>query len=217
MDLDREIPFKVCFHQPRREDRRRQASEMFRMHGLRVRRWPGADAARIRHTRGFASTRQRAYFLSALLAIREARRREQALLIFEDDVVLHDDFRDRVSELQPPDDWGILYFGCLHVSPPEKIAPNLLRVTRAMDMHAVAIRSCWFHTLLRGLRPSALKRTSPFDVLFSDLHGVIPTYAAWPNLAWQRESHSDIAGRQYSNYSTDGRQIYMAEKVAGIV
>ncbi|RYD27670.1 MAG: hypothetical protein EOP86_24210, partial [Verrucomicrobiaceae bacterium] len=73
MDLDREIPFKVCFHQPRREDRRRQASEMFRMHGLRV--------------------------------------------------------------------------------------------TRAMDMHAVAIRACWFDTLLRRLRPSALEQTGPFDVL----------------------------------------------------
>lgn len=222
MDLDREFPFKICFHQPRREDRRQQVSEMFRMHKLKVLRWPGADAARSRHARGFAFVRQRAHYLSALLAIREARRRrEKALLIFEDDVVLHGDFRERVEELRPPDDWGMLYFGCLHIAPPERVAGNLVRVSRALDNHALAIRGCWFDTLLKRLRPAALPegraRSGPFDLLLSELHTLIPTYAAWPNLAWQREGHSDMSGIRFSNYFPDGRQRFMAEKVAWLI
>ena len=44
------------------------------------------------------------------------------------------------------------------------------------------------------------------DVLLSTLHKSIPTYTAFPNLAWQAVEHSDLTGRTYSNYAPDGQQ-----------
>ena len=221
MNIDAEIPYKICLHQPRREDRRRQVSEMFRMHRLRVLRWPGAEAGNSRHPRGFAHMPQRAHYLSTLLAIREARRRgEKAILIFEDDAVFHDDFRNRVEDLHPPDDWGMLYLGCLHVATPQLVAPNLMRVSRGLDNHAVAIHGRFFDMLLQRMLPAKLpggrENSEPFDCVLSSFHGEIPTYAAWPNLVWQREGYSDMSKSVVGNYFSDGSQRFMAEAVAGI-
>src|SRR5438270_872419 len=44
------------------------------------------------------------------------------------------------------------------------------------------------------------------DVLMSALHRTIPTYAAFPNLAWQAFGFSDLTKGKYSNYQADGSQ-----------
>jgi FkbM family methyltransferase len=73
---------------------------------------------------------------------REARRAgAEAVMVFEDDVVLCRGFRERWEALILPDDWQILYFGCVFREAPEEVSPGLLRVRgRTWDMHGYVIR-----------------------------------------------------------------------------
>src|SRR4030095_5583440 len=55
------------------------------------------------------------------------------------------------------------------------------------------------------------------DRLLAELHKTIPTYAAWPNLAWQLEDESDIVCHRYSNYDQlSGRQRNFPEAIDGL-
>lgn len=221
MDLDFEIPYKVCLNPPRMEERRRTVSEMFRMHRLRVIRWPSKENGGRRHSRGFANAGLRENYLTFLLAVRKARALgRKALLFLEDDVILHDQFRERAADLEVPSDWGLLYFGCLHMERPEFTGPGLLRVARALDTHAVAVNSRYYKTILHSLRirraAAGATASPPLDVALSILHKTIPTYAVWPNLAWQRLGYSYHSGGIYSNYTEDGSQGFMPEVIRGL-
>lgn len=221
MDIITELPLKVCLNLDRREDRRRYASEHFRMLHLKVRRWPALDGSRSRHAGGFPNPSKRAKHLSFLQVIRHARLlRSKAVLFLEDDVVLHPDFVQRAAALEVPEDWGMLYFGCLHVEPPLRVSENLVKISRAYDTHAVAIRDCWFDLILRSLGPkSRLGRSADArasDVLLAELQNVIPSYAAYPNLAWQRMDVSDMSGKRYSHYSSTGEQVHYSRCLDGV-
>ena len=67
---------------------------------------------------------------------------------------------------------------------------------------------------LEGL-PASAALEKAHEVLAA-LQDQIPTYAAYPNLAWQSEGYSDLAGRSYSNYHPDGRQRLFAHAVANL-
>jgi len=85
----------------------------------------------------------------------------------------------------------------------------------------VAIRGCWFETVMSLLGPKALRGKtddSPkaSDVLLAGLQELIPSYAAYPNLAWQRVDFSDMGGTKYSNYSETGGQVIFMKNLAGL-
>jgi hypothetical protein len=131
-----------------------------------------------------------------------------SLLLLEDDVVFHPNFSRRVKELELPEDWGIFYFGCQHLEPPQAVSPGVVRVRRALDTHAVGIRAEHFYTVRAAMRGGGkgAQGNRCSDALLSSLHKFVPTYAAYPNLAWQREIYSDLRQKIYSNYFRDGRQ-----------
>jgi len=221
MDLDKELPFKVCLNPPRMEERRQWISEMFRMHRLKVLRWPSSEKSANRHHRGFAKAGLRENYLTFMLAARKARAlKSKALLFLEDDVTFDGNFRDRTAELHLPEDWGLLYFGCLHIERPQMVTPGLVRVSRALDTHAVAVHERYYTAILHSLHPRRFRHLEggppPLDVALSHLHQSIPTYAAWPNLAWQRVGFSHHNGCVYSNYTEEGRQKFMPDIVAGM-
>lgn len=165
------------------------------------------DAKRLRRCKGFKGLPQRANSLSFRFLLREARRRNSAgLLVIEDDAVFHPEFRTRVAALELPDDWQIFYFGCLHLAPPKRVNGGMVRVTRALDTHAVAFRQSAYREVLKIMHGRAGGREQCNDVLLSLLHAKLPTYAAFPNLVWQALGQSDIAGHCYSNYDAEGRQ-----------
>lgn len=221
MDLDVAIPLKICLNLDRREDRRRHASEMFRMHHLRVRRLAATDGQRCRRLRGWPSAAHRGCALSWRRALRIARREGwPAVLVFEDDIVFHDDFGTIVAALQVPDDWDMLYFGCLHIERPVRVNSGLVKVTRALDTHALAIREGCYSAAIRALRPPMVNGrcpgAAPADVLLADLQPRVTAYAALPNLVWQQRGYSDIGECDYCNYGDSGSQEYAAEQVAGV-
>ena len=176
------------------------------------------DAQGLRRCKGFKGLPQRANSLSFRFLLRQAQRRNSAaLLVIEDDAVFHPEFRERVATLNLPDDWQIFYFGCQHLAPPKRVNAGVVRVTRALDTHAVAFRQSAYREVRKIMRGRHSARELYNDVLLSKLHEKLPTYAAFPNLIWQAHGQSDISGHCYSNYDVEGRQKHCAEMVSHLL
>ncbi len=203
------FPHRVFASLPHRMDRREKLLPRLESIGLPARWIVPVPVESIHEHRGFRSLRKRSSAQTKRLALRQARRdHSPSLLYFEDDVVFHPEFVERIAALELPDDWGIFYFGCQHCETPVPVAPGLVRVTRAFDFHACAIRAPHFLAARKAMRGGPRNAPHLFhsDVLLSAIHKRVPTYAAFPNLAWQAVEHSDLVGRRYSNYQEDGSQ-----------
>lgn len=211
MDFELIFPARYLLNLARRQDRRVRCEDVFEMENLTAERVPAVDAKWVRNPRGYAEEGRYAHAITTRLAIRKARMKgASAVFIFEDDVVLHPEWRERVAEMELPEDWGIFYLGCQHQARPEVVrnaegvaVRGLVRVTEALDTHAWGIRAEYFPEglrLLRGRKSKFYSKLPPADVwLAMSGHG-IPMYAAYPNLAWQAEEHSDLVKGVFSNY-----------------
>ena len=137
----------------RRPDRRIRTQEQFRREKLDILRVAAPDAVGVMESRGWRNKGARACATGHRLAWREAMKSgKQAVLVFEDDVVLCQGFRERLAKLELPEDWRVLYFGCVFRTPPEEVGQGLLRVTGATwDMHGYIIRREWSEELSREL------------------------------------------------------------------
>jgi hypothetical protein len=171
--------------------------------------------------RGYASAGRYALALTQRLALREAARRgAPSVLLFEDDVLFHPNFQELIKAVELPDDWGIFYLGCSHSRRPQWAGNRVVRVHYAVDTHAVAIRAPYYKQVMEMLdrhgKPD-LGVAKASDQFLALLHREIPTYACYPNLAWQAVSESDLAGVRYSNYGKDGQQRNFTAAVAGLL
>ena len=182
MDMTAEFPWCVYLSLKHRTDRR--AALLPRLQGARILAdwFPATDGRDLRGgARGFLSAGRRALALTLRRVLREAeRRRAAAVFILQDDAVFHPDFARVAAALALPADWGMLYFGCQHIETPARHSPGVVRVRRALDAHAVAVRARWFHRVRRMLCEGG-KRTAGGaypDMQMAKLHGEIPTYAA---------------------------------------
>lgn len=221
MDFDAAFPFKFLLNLTRRSDRRVRSEELFARQGWKVSRQPAVDGQLLKSAGGFHSPGQRAHALSTRMILRTAAlAKAEAVFIFEDDVVFHPALRSRLSEIELPDDWGIFYLGCQHHERPEVVSRGLVRVTAPLDTHAWAVRADWFREVRRALAgrfwPSG-GATPASDLLLAELARRIPAYAAYPNLAWQQEDQSDIAGNVYANYDPDGSQRHARGCLSGVL
>ncbi|MHA3773678.1 hypothetical protein ACXR0O_19250 [Verrucomicrobiota bacterium sgz303538] len=221
MKIGETFPLQLLLSLAGREDRRHQFFGLARAQGFRPTWKRAIAAAQIRGgARGFATLGKYACALGKRLMILEAeRQRAPSVLMFEDDATFAPDFVPRIAGLRLPEDWGIFYFGCTHLQEPEPVAPGLVRVRCALDAHAWAVRAPYYRTVLAALTDA--RRMPPgepaaSDVLVSQLHATVPTYAAFPNLAWQAVSRSDLAGGVYSNYEPNGRQKLFRHVVASV-
>ena len=142
-----------CLNLARRPDRRIQAWQQFRREGLEIARLIAPDAMSVTEARGWRNKGARACAAAHRLAWREARREgAEAVIVFEDDVVLCRGFRERLEALELPEDWAVLYFGCVFREPPELVLPGLLRVTGpSWDMHGYMLRRRVWEELGREL------------------------------------------------------------------
>jgi hypothetical protein len=214
------FPFRVFASLPERADRRAALLPKLIALGLSARWIKPVSVEFIREHRGFRSLRKRSCALTKRIALRLAQReRAPSLLYFEDDLAFHPQFSERMAAIELPDDWGIFYFGCQHCETPKPVLPGLVRVARAFDFHACAIRAPHFIAARKIMRGAARNSAHLLhsDVLLSQLHATIPTYAAFPNLIWQAEDRSDLAGKVYSNYDARGIQRPYRHVIASIL
>lgn len=209
--IEEMFPMRLYINLARREERRHEIEWRFENMGLAVERLPAADGRLARNTRGHGPPNKYACRLSHRMALREGLRRDApSVLVFEDDAVFHPDFRNLVEALPPPEDWGVLLFGCTHVRPPEVAAPGWVKVRHFWGLHAYAVRRCWFRKLLSALNGKGMPRNSEgslgTDVAYSQLADQIPIYATYPNLSWQDDGYSDLMGIERKPFRPDGHQ-----------
>jgi hypothetical protein len=226
MRFEQEFPVRFWINLGRREDRRIRMEAVLADAGVTAERLPAVDARRCKvkqgMVRGYESAGRYALALTQRLAIREAKRRGvPAVLLFEDDVVLHPNFRALAEMVELPEDWGIFYFGCAHHAKPEWAGMRVVRCKYAVDTHAVAVKAEYYDRVMQMLDrygkedlPEVAKASDQFLAI---LHREIPSYACYPNLAWQSESTSDLAGVSYSNYHRDGFQKNWTGAVSGLL
>lgn len=214
---------QFCLSLNRRPDRRIRAWEQFRREDLVVKKIAAPDAASVTEARGWKNTGARACALGHRKAWRAALRKGQsdAALIFEDDVVLCRNFRKDANALSIPPDWGLIYFGCIFVDPPEPVSEGLVRVTgRTWETHAMMVHSRLFPRLHRLLAPWSRRRGPrehpwvkeiALDNLLAEIHRDEPVYAAYPALAWQSWGLSNIENGVRCLWDGDGNQLPLPE------
>jgi hypothetical protein len=221
MDFEKTFPNRFYLNLARRQDRRTLAEDQFRSIALRVERFPAVDACWVKELRGHDTKARYALALTTRLLLRRMiQQKATSVLIFEDDVVLAPDFVERVETLELPEDWGMFYLGAQHHIRPVAVGRGLVRVGLALDAQAFAINGRYLHKVYRALEQGG-KRTFPGSIQISDfiyatLHAEIPTYAAFPNLAWQGIEESDVQGKNYSNYGITGDQLPAPEIMRGV-
>jgi len=180
----------------RRPDRRLAAWQQFRKQRLEVTRIRAPDAAAITDTRGWMLKGYRACAAAHRLAFRAARKAGAAgVIIFEDDVVLCEDFRERFAALELPDDWGLFFFGCVFEPP----GPELSRFYRRLS----ARKGDW-----------RLEVPASSDRIVSTMVQNHAVYGVWPPMAWQSKGLSNNMNGVNGNYDPRGRQIPFREAIA---
>jgi len=221
MKFEETFPLIYLLNLSRREDRRLECEALFARHGIQVRRFPAVDALWMRDAGGYETKGRRAHALSTRLILRQAKQQKaRAVFIFEDDVVLAEDWRERLAAITLPEDWGIFAMGGQHHERPEPVGDGLVRIHAMLDTHAWGLRAECYDKVLAALgKPLAgsLEKLPATDVTLARLQAVIPSYATWPNTAWQQENHSDLAAGAYSNYEVDGWQRPGYNSVAGLL
>lgn len=210
MNFEQQFPLRYYLNLGRREDRRTELEWHLDQVEVTAERFPAIDARFCRSARGYENKGRYALALTIRLAIRRAKRmKASALLLLEDDAILHPNFRELISRIELPEDWGIFYLGCQHTQRPEPCGEGLVRVKKALDSHAWAIHESAYDEVMAAM--DAHGKPCPDHALASDqfvaeLHEGIPTYACYPNLAWQSVDESDLTGTTYSLYGSTGHQ-----------
>jgi len=210
MNFEETFPLRYYINLGRREDRRTELEYHLDQVGVTATRFPAIDSRFCRNPRGYENKGRYALALTIRLALRKAKQlKAPSLLLLEDDAILHPNFRELISRIDLPDDWGIFYLGCQHTTRPEPKSEGLVKVTRALDSHAWAIHESAYDQVMRVI--DAFNNPTPIHALASDqfvaaLHREIPTYACYPNLAWQSVDESDLTDTTYSLYGRAGAQ-----------
>lgn len=182
-----------CINLDHRIDRWGQASEQFAKHSLSVERFSaikGGDyIGDSKLKTGLIGCNLSHYFIIERAKVLGF----DSVMIFEDDVVLHDNFIQEFHACLPelPTDWNMLYFGGSHREPVQKISDRICKVSKTLTTHAYIIHRSMYDRALEMLR----NLSEPVDCLFAELQKEFNVYVTNPPLAWQRESFSDIENR----------------------
>ncbi len=219
MNLEETFGASFFLNLTRRQDRRFAVMDELDAAGISAERFPAVDGKRLGWAGGFGNAGYHALAITNRVVLRQASLRgASAVLMFEDDVVLHPRFQELVAQIELPEDWEMFFFGCKHVCPPDPAGPGLVRAAKAFDWHAVAFRERAYLKVRRALArlPGSRPGLPSNDQRVAELQKEMPTYAAWPNLAWQRVNKSDLTKGIYSAYHPDGRQAVCIEAVKGL-
>ncbi len=116
-----------------------------------------------------------------------------AIMVFEDDIVLAENFTARMDEcLQDlPQDWDMIMLGGNHQEKTLPVTDRLHRVQKSFTTHAYIIRFPMYEALLQRMQAF----DQPMDNILSGMQPVWNVFVTNPPMAWQRAGYSDIEGR----------------------
>ena len=214
-----ELSIKVVFvNLSFRQDRRIELLELLDSLNIEAERSLGIHASWVSDPRGFQNSQRYACSLAKRIAIRKGMSSgADAVLLLEDDLAFHPEFTTRLENIVLPPKWGLFYLGCRHCRCPKMYSKNIVVCERATDNHAVIIHRDYYGPIMRGLSGSkrgALPTFAYSDLKLAEMQNIIPSFAVFPNLVWQKVSHSNTSGFALSNYFEDGRQILNSDIMA---
>lgn len=115
-------------------------------------------------------------------------------VVFEDDVSLQFSIDCLEAYLeQIPNDWALIYLGCTHQTPPEHVVGPIYKPTTAYTTHAMVVRDVIYKRLL-----DLWAAPEKVDVALATLQREFSFYCFKPQLAIQKDGHSDILERECS-------------------
>lgn len=131
---------------------------------------------------------------SHLYCLGLAKKNQKHALIFEDDVMFINNYKEifeqSQKELEEIGDWAIWYLGGNICNTITQVTPHLGRLSHAQSTHALAINLKYIDTILTII-PTFYN--IPLDLVYS---GTIvqnfPCYISIPMMAIQRPSYSDV-------------------------
>jgi len=190
-----------CINLDRRPERLEKVCLQFEKHDIEnVMRFAAVDGSKLSY-QGPLNAGQMGCTLSHLLLLEYAKDNGlDSLLIFEDDLILADDFNQRfetaIKEL--PEDWCMLYFGGNHFKGTKPFSPNLVQLNGTLTTHAIAIHSRFYDVAIKTISESL---NQIIDVYYMQLHNLYPCYAINPKIAFQAQGFSDLECRNV-NYTS---------------
>ncbi len=113
------------------------------------------------------------------------------IAVFEDDVVLHKQFAEQLRQLEPPDDWEVLYLGATQLdwSQVRPGPPGFYRPAKTLGTWAMLIDERAYERMLQAYQQFRTTADLTLAALFADDPTV---YVASPNLCICETTDSDI-------------------------
>lgn len=208
------FPLRYVMNLGQAAERRFEAQYELAVNSLEARRWPAFDSSYLRNYWGYPSVRHAAHCLTLRVLLRHAYHRKQNVLLLEDDIAISGRFADVLEQAVLPEDWNMVYLGCLHVATPRWTGDHVVKVSQALDTHAVGFRWEAIPGLLKHLSPRNPKyANSPAasDVRILDFQREASCYAIFPNIVSQKQLLSAIDQNVNTKYHQDGSQAWCAE------
>lgn len=117
--------------------------------------------------------------------------RYRRIAVFEDDVVFHKQFADRLNVLEPPENWEVLYLGATQMdwSQVRFEPPGFYRPNRTLGTWAMLIREQAYDRMLQAYQQFRATADLTLADLFSGDQSV---YVVTPNLCICGTNDSDI-------------------------
>lgn len=119
-------------------------------------------------------------------------------LILEDDFhIIHENFHELFNQMIPevPDDWDMLYLGGHYGEKPQyRVSPHVIRINRMLTTSSYGIT--WQQA--RKMAPN-IYGGGPIDSLYGQWNVDDKCFILQPRLMIQRDSFSDLQGRNMSN------------------
>lgn len=192
MGVDDIFPEQWCINLDRRLNRWHRSQSHFRERGLtRVKRFTAVDGLKVEVPKEYACSPGVYGCLQSHMALIRLARSEgwPAVLIFEDDVVLAEDFQERFQEgiVDLPDDWAMLFFGADHLLRPGPVAGHIHRIKQSLSTFAYALHERVYDAFIELNSRVAV----PVDRNNWTLQKNFSCYGFMPHLAWVEAGHSD--------------------------
>jgi glycosyl transferase, family 25 len=200
LDFSTFFPYRVCINLDRRPERWKRMESRFAAFNLRpVERFPAVDGSKMPIPSNWPES-PGAYgcLQSHLSVVRKARAEgRESVLIIEDDVLLaegfHEKFTARVQNL--PENWDMLFFGCLHHDPPVPVASGIGKLRGSFSTFMYVVRHTVYDAFIR-LNSRAKQAVDRNNTI---LQRLFHCYCFLPHLAWVDDSYSDAQGI-YTNH-----------------
>jgi glycosyl transferase family 25 len=195
------LPYRVCINLDRRSERWKRMERRFSDLNLwPVERFAAVDGAMVRIPEGWPES-PGAYgcLQSHLAVVLQARAlNHESVLIMEDDILFderfHEKFRERICGL--PENWDMLFFGCLHSDPPTPVAAGISKLRGSFSTFMYAVRRRAYDAFIR-LNSRAKQAVDRNNTILQRLFNC---YCFVPHLSWVEESYSDAQEVQTNHW-----------------